>query len=170
MSGQWLPVVGWAGLYEVSATGDVRSLARVVEGRPGRFMAKPDRVLKLSRSRDGYLSAHLCRNGVKTSYKVHRLVLAAFVGPCPEGMEACHANGVRDDNRVENLRWDTRSANTLDKVGHGTHPYATRTHCSAGHEYTPENTYTPPNKHERQCITCRTTRKRRYRAQGKDAA
>jgi hypothetical protein len=53
-------------------------------------------------------------------YGVHRLVLEAFVGPCPAGMEACHNNGVRTDNRLENLRWDTRSANCRDRIRHGT--------------------------------------------------
>ncbi len=53
---------------------------------------------------------------------VHRLVLEAFVGQCPEGMEACHGNGIRTDNRLENLRWDTRLSNHADKRLHGTHP------------------------------------------------
>ena len=52
--------------------------------------------------------------------RICRLVLEAFVGPCPEGMEACHNNGDPADNRLENLRWDTRSANALDAVRHGT--------------------------------------------------
>lgn len=55
-------------------------------------------------------------------YRVHRLVLEAFVGPCPPGMECCHNNGNPADNRLENLRWDTRSANCLDAVQHGTSP------------------------------------------------
>jgi hypothetical protein len=50
---------------------------------------------------------------------VHRLVLSAFAGPCPEGMEACHYNGNPADNRLCNLRWDTRKANHADKVRHG---------------------------------------------------
>jgi hypothetical protein len=53
---------------------------------------------------------------------VHRLVLEAFVGPCPEGMEACHNNGDTADNRLVNLRWDTKQANVADKLKHGTQP------------------------------------------------
>jgi hypothetical protein len=60
--------------------------------------------------------------GRETTHLVHRLVLEAFVGPCPEGMEACHNNGDPADNRLENLRWDTRSANAKDKVRHGRCP------------------------------------------------
>lgn len=51
---------------------------------------------------------------------VHRLVLEVFVGPCPEGMEACHNNGIRTDARLDNLRWDTRKNNHADKWKHGT--------------------------------------------------
>lgn len=47
-------------------------------------------------------------------------MLAAFVGPCPEGLEVCHLDGDPLNNRLSNLRYDTRSANNLDKVGHGT--------------------------------------------------
>lgn len=49
-----------------------------------------------------------------------RLVLAAYRGECPSGMEACHNNGVRDDNRISNLRWDTPPSNRLDMILHGT--------------------------------------------------
>lgn len=51
---------------------------------------------------------------------IHRLVLEAFVGPCPEEMQACHGNGIRHDNRLENLRWDTRVGNAGDRILHGT--------------------------------------------------
>jgi hypothetical protein len=50
---------------------------------------------------------------------VHRLILAAFVGPCPAGMEACHNNGNAGDNRIENLRWDTKKSNSEDQKKHG---------------------------------------------------
>ena len=50
---------------------------------------------------------------------VHRLVLEAFVGSCPKGMMACHNNGNPQDNRLENLRWDTAKANMEDRTKHG---------------------------------------------------
>ena len=58
------------------------------------------------------------RNGRRITCAVHRLVLETFVGPCPENMECCHNNGIKTDNRLENLRWDTRSENMLDRVKH----------------------------------------------------
>jgi hypothetical protein len=57
----------------------------------------------------------------RTFAYVHHLVLRAFVGPCPPGMECCHDNGNPADNRLANLRWDTRRANRNDMRRHGTH-------------------------------------------------
>ena len=54
--------------------------------------------------------------------KVHRVVLEAFVGPCPHGMQCCHNDGDVTNNRLSNLRWDTAKANANDRDLHGTHP------------------------------------------------
>jgi hypothetical protein len=56
----------------------------------------------------------------KKNFFVHVLVLNAFVGPRPKGFDACHGNGDPADNRLENLRWDTRAANIEDSKRHGT--------------------------------------------------
>ena len=50
---------------------------------------------------------------------VQRLVLETYVGPCPDGMECRHLNGIRTDNRIENICWGTRKENEKDKVRHG---------------------------------------------------
>jgi hypothetical protein len=50
---------------------------------------------------------------------VHRVVLSAFVGPPPDGCEAAHQNGNRQDNRVENLAWKTHQENIDDRAAHG---------------------------------------------------
>jgi len=80
-----------------------------------------DRILRPGKATQvGYLLVVLCRDGKTFNRLVHRLVLLAFVGPCPEGMECCHNNGNPADNRLENLRWDTKSANQKDRILHGT--------------------------------------------------
>jgi hypothetical protein len=68
----------------------------------------------------GYAGVRLGINGAYLTRYVHRLVLEAFVGPCPEGMEGCHNNGNKADNRIANLRWDTPTNNSLDRNAHGT--------------------------------------------------
>lgn len=78
----------------------------------------------------GYCLAQLRANGKRKSRGVHVLVLEAFRGPCPEGMEGAHGNGIRHDNRMDNLRWDTRKNNHADKWKHGTQPVGEKIHCA----------------------------------------
>lgn len=69
----------------------------------------------------GYHSVTLCNGGKKGfSKNVHRLVLEAFIGPCPPGMQCCHEDGNPANNNLANLRWDTPKNNTADQVRHGT--------------------------------------------------
>jgi hypothetical protein len=104
------PVSGHPG-YAVGDDGSVRSCRTTHPGRYRRW-----RRLSLVRDRYGYLSVKL--DGVR--HAVHHLVLGAFVGPCPDGMECRHMNGVRDDNRAANLKWGTRKENHADRERHGT--------------------------------------------------
>ena len=64
------------------------------------------------------LSKGSIAQGVKCA-KVHVLVLEAFVGPRPAGYDACHDNGNKRDNRLTNLRWDTRSNNVKQRAAKG---------------------------------------------------
>jgi hypothetical protein len=69
----------------------------------------------------GYLYVRVVdKDGEQSFPLIHRLVLEAFVGPCPVGMQACHADGDRQNNRPGNLRWDTCKANMADKKTHET--------------------------------------------------
>lgn len=98
--------------YEVSDLGRVRSW---IMANSTRRRTEP-KVLRQQSDKDGYAQVNL-RNRTK---KVHHLVLKAFVGPRPDGMEASHNNGRRADNRLENLRWGTPKENNADKLVHGT--------------------------------------------------
>lgn len=69
---------------------------------------------------DGYYFVTLCKKGKKYPRKIHRLVLETFIGSRPPRMECCHNNGIKIDNQLENLRWDTHSNNIKDSVKHGT--------------------------------------------------
>ena len=116
----WKPIKGFTGRYEVSNTGRVRSLSSAVicEGPiKGRYTSvRKGRLLRPGRMPSGHLSVAL---GKGNSQCVHRLVLNAFVGVAPDGYECLHVNGNPADNRLENLRWGTRSENIKDKTRHG---------------------------------------------------
>lgn len=79
----------------------------------------------------GHLYLTLCANGKRCRRFVHALVLLAFVGPRPDGMQACHFPD-RDpaNNAATNLRWDTRKANYADSVIHGTAQCGERHHLA----------------------------------------
>jgi hypothetical protein len=132
MQEEWKAVIGFEGWYEVSTQGRVRSLERTVEqGAP--YMASGKKLLRLqgtilkpyNASRYGHKNVRLyMRKEGKRGFKdsgVHRLVLEAFVGPPPEGMECRHLNGNASDNRLDNLAWGTHQQNMDDREGHCRH-------------------------------------------------
>jgi hypothetical protein len=82
--------------------------------------------LKPQANKDRYQAVTLRREGRSITRCVHRIALEAFVGPRPEGMQACHADGNSRNNRLENLRWDTAKANTADANRHGRIPRGSR--------------------------------------------
>lgn len=111
----WRPVVGFEGIYSVSNLGRVQCDHLKQGGRWHRHLLKS----KVA-NQTGYLSVGLFREGHSSTKYIHRLVLEAFVGPCPKGMECCHNDGDRTNPRLDNLRWDTRSGNQADRIRHGT--------------------------------------------------
>jgi hypothetical protein len=116
-------VPGFPG-YCVGSDGAVWSfLRRGPRGGPGiggcRFL---DAGRPMRRHYGRYVEVSLRLPGdQKFRLAVHRLVLEAFVGPCPDGMEACHIDGDSWNNSLSNLRWDTPLANARDRKRHGSH-------------------------------------------------
>lgn len=112
----WKDIPGYVGFYEVSTLGQVRSKDRIVMHRRNGPTLYRGRTLKAHRVEGGYFHVGLCAPGAKPkSYNVHTLVLTTHVGPCPPNYEACHGAAGPTVNRLDNLRWDTRSANHLDR-------------------------------------------------------
>ena len=107
---QWKPIPDFPG-YEVSNQGRVRS-----------FKRQQVRMLAIRVRWDKALDVHLCHKGVLSRHLVHRLVLSAFVGPCPPNSEALHRNGIKSDNTLVNLHWGTRSENHKDRTRLGEWP------------------------------------------------
>ncbi|WP_026931183.1 NUMOD4 motif-containing HNH endonuclease [Glycomyces tenuis] len=146
-------VLAYEGRYDVADTGEVRSLLR-----------RSPRTLRPGKDACGYPLVVLTDvDGRRRTRRVHTLVAEAFHGPRPHGMQVRHLNGVPADCRAENLAWGTASENIHDQVSHSTHHHAAKTHCPAGHAYTPANTYV--NKHGgRECRRCHADRERNRRA------
>ena len=132
----WLPVTGWADLYEVSSYGRVRSLDRISTylRHDGLEVTRRLRGKILRQSyhsqRGGYPSVGLHRDGVQITVFVHRLVCVAFHGADPGGMDVAHCDGNPRNNRADNLRWATRRQNMGDTIVHGTRAWGER-HGSA---------------------------------------
>lgn len=113
---RWKPVVGWPG-YEVSDRGRMRSWKKC-RRTPNEPLPRALNTWNIPR---GYEVVTLKDRGSRSNEYVHTIVMAAFVGPRPEGMQVCHWNGDEADNRLGNLRYDTPANNQRDCKRHGTH-------------------------------------------------
>ncbi len=99
--------------YRVGDDGSVWSCCNNRHGI-GRWKRK-----KLTDGRD-HLVVGLWNEGKTRVFLVHHLVLFAFIGPQPQEMECCHNDGDFANNKLDNLRWDTRKSNQADRIRHGT--------------------------------------------------
>ena len=124
MNEEWRAAVGFEGLYEVSNLGRLASLPkkRMITNQwgacyPAWSKRKESAPMPMSHR---YARAYLVKGGVRTMQYMHALVLAAFVGPRPPGYDACHYDGDNSNNRLDNLRWDTKRANRQDCIRHNT--------------------------------------------------
>lgn len=105
--------------YLIGDDGSVWS-CRII-GHGGGIGTSYRKLKATTRKKNGYRTVVLRKPGDQEFHRyVHRLVLEAFVGPCPSGMEACHKDGDGSNNKLSNLRWDTRRNNHGDKKRHGT--------------------------------------------------
>ncbi len=97
----WKTIEGYPD-YQISDGGEVKS-----------FKHRKPIVLKPSHGSSGYSHVLLYQNDKRNDCNVHRLVLVAFVGKCPAGMEANHIDGSKPNNRLDNLEYVTHSENQL---------------------------------------------------------
>jgi hypothetical protein len=107
----WKDVVGLEGYYQVSNIGRIKSVPRkVIRGRGGVYQIE-EKLINPSINSDGYLTGSFSVNKKKYFYKAHSLVAKAFIGERLNGYEVNHKNGIKTDNRLENLEIITKSEN-----------------------------------------------------------
>ncbi len=105
MAERWKAVRGYMGIYEVSDIGNVRRIAPWCDGRK----TKPKPMFAPYKGR--YNRVILQFDGRKRQFPVHRLVYEAFREEIPSGLEINHINGIKHDNRLENLEAITHAEN-----------------------------------------------------------
>jgi hypothetical protein len=120
----WLQVVGWESFYEVSDQGRVRRTAR---GKgASKFEAKTPTVI------GSHAVVSLNRPGEPTrAFGIHKLMMQAFVGPCPDGMEVRHVDGNGLNNTLDNLEYATKRQNADDRVRDGATTHLARSFTRA---------------------------------------
>ena len=116
----WKPIPGWEDSHEVSDHGRVKSLARSFQVDNGKTYSVKGRFLSAVNDGYGYRKVMMSCKPKRESVFIHKLVMIAFSGPCPQGLEICHTDGNRTNNCLSNLRYDTRVNNQADRLLHGT--------------------------------------------------
>lgn len=117
----WKPIKDYEGWYEVSNMGRVRSLDRTVYFKDGKRSRTYKGQILRYKYHHGYQMVNLLRNKEINTVYIHRLVIETFL-PTVEGKTWCnHKNGIKSDNRVENLEWCTSSENKIHADATGLH-------------------------------------------------
>jgi hypothetical protein len=102
----WKDVKGYEGLYKVSNKGNI-------------LIVRKKRNQNLLKANNGYLLVDLYKNGIKNRISAHRLVAIHFLINSENKPQVNHINGIKFDNRAENLEWVTASENQLHSVNTG---------------------------------------------------
>lgn len=116
----WKPVVGYEDAYKVSNMGRILSLSRLVKRKCGSYSRLKAKILGLHKTADGYITVYLYRDSISKTRFVHAVVLEAFVGLRPVGMECRHLDGNKENNALTNIVWGTSLENSADSRRHGT--------------------------------------------------
>lgn len=101
----WKSVKGYEGIYEISNLGNLKSL--------GNSFSRKEKLIKKVSNSDGYYKVLLHKKGFRKNFFVHRIVAVTFINNIKNNNEINHINGIKTDNRVENLEWCTHKENSI---------------------------------------------------------
>lgn len=112
----WKEINGYEGYFEVSNLGNFRSKDRIIKYKNNGLRKYPSKALKIEQMADGYCRIVLMKDSIKRRYMCHRLVAEAFIENQENKPFVNHMNGIRNDNRAENLEWCTQSENERHSI------------------------------------------------------
>lgn len=114
-------IPNFEGVYQISTTGVVKSLSRIIPRYPSPYVCK-EKIIKPNINRKGYQYCNLYVNSKPSCREIHTLVALTFLGPRPKNMDIRHIDGDPLNNDVENLCYGSRQQNIQDSKLHGTFP------------------------------------------------
>ena len=116
---QWNNIEGFEGCYLVSNTGIVKTVPRIIKRKNGAFYPIKEKVKKGNVGKFGYVTIALVKENKTVTTYLHRIIAQAFLQNPNKDKIINHKNGIKSDNRLENLEWCTSKYNNQHAVDIG---------------------------------------------------